>query len=298
MVSRQSRNAKRGCAKADLTFSSRSPALIPQPDDWASHLSISGFLFLPLASNYQPPEELAAFLNAGPPPVYIGFGSIVVDNPDALTKLIFEAVSKSGVRALVSKGWGSLGNRDMSIPENVFMLGNCPHDWLFPRVSCVVHHGGAGTMAAGIAAGKPTVIVPFFGDQPFWGDMVARAGAGPAPIPYKKLTAERLSAAITEALQPAMTERAVQLGALINKETGAETATSLFYSHLPLRRMHCSLSPNRLAVWRISKTNIRLSAMAAAVLAREGLLQLDDLRLYSSHNLRVRTFNANYSFSS
>jgi hypothetical protein len=170
----------------------------------------------------------------------------------------------------------------MSIPENVFMLGNCPHDWLFPRVSCVVHHGGAGTMAAGIAAGKPTVIVPFFGDQPFWGDMVARAGAGPAPIPYKKLTTERLAAALIEALQPAMTERAVELGALINQETGAETAVSSFYSHLPLRRMHCSISPSRLAVWRVSKTNIRLSAMAAAVLAREGVFDLDDLRLYSS----------------
>jgi len=189
------------------------------------------------------------------------------------------------VRALVSKGWGGLGSKDMSLPENVFMLDNCPHDWLFPRVSCVVHHGGAGTMAAGIAAGKPTIIVPFFGDQPFLGDMVARAGAGSAPIPHKKLTAKRLAAAINEALQPAMTERAVELGALINKETGAETAASLFYSHPPLRKMHCSVSPTLLAVWRVSKTDIRLSAMAAAVLAREGVFNIDDLRLYFLHTL-------------
>ncbi len=141
-------------------------------------------------------------------------------------------------------------------------------------------------MAAGIAAGKPTVIVPFFGDQPFWGDMIARAGAGPAPIPHKKLTAERLAAAIAEALQPAVTERAVELGALINKETGVETAASSFYAHLPLEKMYCSVSPSRLAVWRVSRTDIRLSAMAAVLLAREGVLELDDLRLYSTHTLR------------
>lgn len=91
--------------------------------------------------------------------MYIGFGSIVVDDPDAMTKLIFEAVGKTGQRALVSKGWGGLGGDDMGKPDNVFMLGNCPHDWLFQHVSCVVHHGGAGTMSAGIALGRPTLIV-------------------------------------------------------------------------------------------------------------------------------------------
>jgi UDP:flavonoid glycosyltransferase YjiC (YdhE family) len=257
----------------------RSPALIPKPKDWGSHLSVSGFFFLPLASTYKPPDDLVAFLNAGPPPVYIGFGSIIVDDPNALTTIILQAVTHAKVRALISKGWGGLGNTEIHLPENVFMLGNCPHDWLFPRVSCVVHHGGAGTMAAGIAAGKPTVIVPFFGDQPFWGDMVARAGAGPAPIPFKRLTAPRLASAIIEALQPAMTERAVELGSLINQEKGAETAASLFYSQLPLAKMHCSVCPDRIAVWRVSKTDIRLSAMTAAVLGREGLLDFDRLKL-------------------
>lgn len=115
-----------------------------------------------MASSFTPGPDLQDFLNAGPPPVYIGFGSIVVDDPDGMTKLIFEAVKKSGQRALVSKGWGGFGADD--IPDGIFMLGNVPHDWLFKRVSCVVHHGGAGTMAAGIALGKPTCIVPFFGD--------------------------------------------------------------------------------------------------------------------------------------
>lgn len=132
----------------------RSPALIPKPDDWGNHISISGFYFLSLASNYQPDSDLAEFLASGPPPVYIGFGSIVVDDPNAMTKMIFEAVRKTGQRALVSKGWGGLGGDELDKPEGVFMLGNCPHDWLFQHVSAVVHHGGAGTTAAGIALGK------------------------------------------------------------------------------------------------------------------------------------------------
>jgi UDP:flavonoid glycosyltransferase YjiC (YdhE family) len=133
-----------------------SPALIPKPKDWGSHISISGFYFLNLASNYTPAPDLQAFLDAGPPPVYIGFGSIVLDDPNAMTELIFEATKKTGQRVLLSKGWGGMGADELQArtPDSVFMLGNVPHDWLFKRVSCVVHHGGAGTTAAGISAGK------------------------------------------------------------------------------------------------------------------------------------------------
>ena len=171
--------------------------MIPKPNDWGRHIDVAGFYFLNLASSYTPDPELEAFLRDGPPPVYIGFGSIVVDDPNAMTEMIFEAVKLSGVRALVSKGWGGLGADDLGKPDEVYMLGNVPHDWLFEHVSSVVHHGGAGTTAAGIKAGKPTIVVPFFGDQPFWGAMIARANAGPDPIPYKQLTAEKLAEAIT-----------------------------------------------------------------------------------------------------
>ena len=99
-------------------------------------------MYLDLADSFKPPESLTKFLEAGEPPVYIGFGSIVVDDPDKFTALIFEAVTKIGVRALVSKGWGGLGTGN--VPDSVYMLENTPHDWLFPRVSAVVHHGGAG----------------------------------------------------------------------------------------------------------------------------------------------------------
>ncbi|KAJ3268223.1 hypothetical protein HDV01_003261, partial [Terramyces sp. JEL0728] len=171
-----------------------SPNLIQKPKDWGSHIDVCGFFFLDLASNYAPPADLVAFLNAGPPPVYIGFGSIVVDDPDKLTKLIFSAVEKAGVRAIVSKGWGGLGTDN--VPSNIYMIGNCPHDWLFTKVSAVCHHGGAGTTATGLLKGKPTIVVPFFGDQPFWGAMIARMKVGPEPIHNKKLNADNLAEAL------------------------------------------------------------------------------------------------------
>ena len=248
--------------------------------DWGSHISISGFYFLPLAANYEPEQELLDFLGTGPPPVYIGFGSIVVDDPNAMTRIIFEAVKKSGQRALVSKGWGGLGTDTLGKPEAVFMLGNVPHDWLFNHVSCVVHHGGAGTTAAGIAMGKPTVIVPFFGDQPFWGAMVAKAGAGPTPISSKALTSENLAAAIKKALEPSTSERAMELGARIAAEKGCDSGAKTFHDMLQVETLRCSLSPNRAAVWRVKRTDIRLSGFAATTLGNEGLLDFSDLRLY------------------
>ena len=265
-----------------------SPALIPKPKDWGPNISVSGFYFLSLASTFTPDPDLLDFLDAGPPPVYIGFGSIVVDDPDAMTTMIFNAVKKARVRALVSQGWGGLGKGDISVPEAVFMLGNVPHDWLFKRVSCVVHHGGAGTTAAGIALGRPTVIVPFFGDQPFWGAMVARAGAGPLPVPYKRLTADILAASIVEALQLAVQGQAATLASRIEQEKGTENGARFFHSQLNVDSLRCSLAPNRVAVWRVRRTEVRLSALAAMVLSNEGLLNFDDLKLY-----RPREYNTN-----
>ncbi|KAJ4991010.1 glycosyltransferase family 28 domain-containing protein [Stagonosporopsis vannaccii] len=256
-----------------------SPALIPKPSDWSHHISIAGFYFLDLAQNYTPEPALAAFLDAGEPPVYIGFGSIVVDDPNAMTKMIMDAVKITGRRALVSKGWGGLGADELGIPEGVFMLGNCPHDWLFKRVSAVVHHGGAGTTAAGIAAGRPTVVVPFFGDQPFWGAMVARAGAGPDPVPYKDLTAEKLAESIGKALEPQSLERAQELCNKIKQENGSQSGAQSFHQLLNYDDLRCAVAPDRPAVWRVKRTQVKLSAKAATVLAQEGELDFKELKL-------------------
>ncbi|THW29042.1 UDP-Glycosyltransferase/glycogen phosphorylase [Aureobasidium pullulans] len=264
-----------------------SPALIPKPKDWGNQISISGFYFLSLASNFTPPADLKAFLDAGPPPIYIGFGSIVLDDPNGMTKLIFDAVRKTGQRALVSKGWGGFGADELGIPEGVFMLGNVPHDWLFKHVSCVVHHGGAGTTAAGIACGVSTVIVPFFGDQPFWGAMVAKAGAGPDPINHKDLTADNLAEAINKALEPATRERAQDLANSISHEKGTESGAQSFHQFLEVDKLRCSIAPSKAAVWRLKRTEVRLSALAATTLATEGLLDFKDLKLY-----RAREYEA------
>ena len=259
-----------------------SPALIPKPADWAKYIDISGFFFLNLSTNYTPPKDLADYLAAGEPPVYIGFGSIVVDDPNAMTKMIFDAVKKTGHRALVSKGWGGLGADELGVPEGVFMIGNCPHDWLFQHVSAVVHHGGAGTTAAGILAGRPTVVVPFFGDQPFWGSMTARAGAGPAPIAYKNLDADKLAHSILEALKPESLDRAKELSTKIKAERGTEAGADSFHKQLHMSNLRCSLDPTRVAVWRVKRTDIRLSTLSATVLGTEGLLDFSDLKLYRS----------------
>lgn len=259
-----------------------SQALISKPKDWGQHISISGFYFLNLASNYTPEPDLQAFLDAGPPPVYIGFGSIVLDDPNGMTQLIFEAVQKTGQRALVSKGWGGVGADELGIPEGVFMLGNVPHDWLFKHVSCVVHHGGAGTTAAGITAGRPTLIVPFFGDQPFWGSMIARAGAGPEPIPHKQLTADKLAEGITTCLKPGSQERAQEMADKIASERGSDVGAQSFHQYLDVDKLRCNLSPSRIAVWRLKRTDVRLSALAACTLANEGLLDFNEVKLLRS----------------
>lgn len=264
-----------------------SPSLIPKPADWGPEIDISGFVFLDLASSFKPPETLTNFLEAGKPPVYIGFGSIVVDDPDRFTSMIFEAIEKAGVRALVSKGWGGLGDEG-NVPENVYMLENTPHDWLFPCVSAVVHHGGAGTTAIGLKCGKPTMIVPFFGDQPFWGAMVSRAGAGAQEaIPYKRLTVDKLAEGIKQCLSPEAKTAAEKLAEDIAEEgDGAKNAVESFHRHLPMRGEHsmrCSILPDHVAVWTLKHSILRLSALAADLLIETKKTKWQDLRLVRHH---------------
>ena len=260
-----------------------SRSLIPKPADWGPNIDIAGYVFLDRPSSFEPPQALAHFLNAGGPPIYIGFGSVIVDDPEKLTSLIFEAVEKAGVRALVSKGWGGLGNEG-NTPDHIYMLEDTPHDWLFPRVSALVHHGGAGTTAIGLKCGKPTVIVPFCSDQAFWGAMVAKAGAGAErAIPYKELSADALAEGIKQCLTLEAKEAADRIAKSIAEEgDGAKNVVELFHRHLPLRgnqSMRCSILHDRVAVWRLKGSNLKLSALAAEFLIEQKEIQWKDLTL-------------------
>jgi UDP:flavonoid glycosyltransferase YjiC (YdhE family) len=258
-----------------------SPGLVPKPKDWGPEIDIAGFVFLDLASTFDPPEALVKFIEAGDPPIYIGFGSIVVDDPDHFTQMIYKGVEAAGVRALVSKGWGGLGDDD--VPDNIFLLDNTPHDWLFPRVRAVVHHGGAGTTAIGLKCGKPTMVVPFFGDQFFWGNMIGKAGAGPMPTPYKNLTEENLAEGIKQLLSKEAQAAARGIANDIKEEgDGAHNAVKSFHRCLSGRGQHlmrCTFLTNRLAIWSLKKTNIRLSALAADILVTKKEIHWKQLRL-------------------
>jgi hypothetical protein len=176
------------------------------------------------------------------------------------------------------RGWGGLGGD--TVPENIFLLGNVPHDWLFKQVSAVVHHGGAGTTAIGLRLGKPTVIVPFFGDQAFWARMVYAAGAGPQPQPFKTLTAAKLAHAIRVALAPEATAAAAKLAERMGHESGVSTAAESFHRMLPLKQMRCSMFQKKLAVWKVRRTNIRISSYVAIVLLEHKIIKAKDLKPY------------------
>jgi UDP:flavonoid glycosyltransferase YjiC (YdhE family) len=214
-----------------LKLYSYSTHILPIPPDWDETTQVTGYWFLD-RGEWQPPEPLLHFLSNGPAPVYVGFGSVVAD-AERLTRIVLQAGQIAKQRMVLSTGWGGLVHVNGSM--NVFTLDTAPHDWLFPRMEAVVHHGGAGTTAAGLRAGKPTVICPFSGDQPFWGRRVAALGAGPAIIPQKHLTAERLAEAIIEAVNnPIMHKQANELGERIRQEDGVGKAVEVIEDYVEL----------------------------------------------------------------
>ncbi len=203
----------------------------PRPIDWPAHVYNTGYWFLDQGADWTPPTDLQRFLAAGAPPVYVGFGSMAGRNPQRLTRIVIEALQRANVRGLIATGWGGMNAGDL--PGSIFALEQAPHDWLLPRVAAVVHHGGAGTTAAGLRAGRPTVICSFFADQPYWGQRVHALGVGPKSIPQKRLTAEGLTAAIVEVTRDqAMRGRAAELGARISKEDGIGNAVALLEREL------------------------------------------------------------------
>lgn len=208
-----------------------SPLVIPTPADWSASSVATGYWFLDHPGDWQPSAALVRFLAAGPPPVYVGFGSMIGRDPARTTAIVLAALRRAGQRGVLARGWGGLDAGDVG--DDMCVVDAVPHDWLFPRVAATVHHGGAGTTAAALRAGVPSVICPFFGDQPFWGRRIHALGVGPEPMPQKDLTVARLGDAIHRAATDReMRCRAADLGAAIRAENGVERAVGIINARL------------------------------------------------------------------
>lgn len=198
-----------------------SPLLIPPDPKWNEDTVVTGFWFDKIDEGWQPPAPLADFLQKYPASVYIGFGSMSTKNPEATMKIMVDALRQSGQAGIIYSGWAGL--RANELPDNILLIDGAPHDWLFPRMAAVVHHGGAGTTAAALRAGVPATIVSHMADQPYWGRRVYELGVGAKPIPRHELSTERLAAAITEMVSsPEMKAKAAALGERIRQEKGVE----------------------------------------------------------------------------
>ncbi len=207
-----------------------SPLIMPRPARWGENIHMTGYWLDRREQSVTPEPGLEAFLAQGDRPVYIGFGSMTSGDMGETLGIVMDALSLSGVRAVLSRGWGGA---EIPAQEGVYVTDFVPHDWLFPRVSAVVHHGGAGTTAAGILAGRPTLVVPFGGDQPFWASRVRALGIGPRPVPRDRLTAERLARALEELTQTARYRVAArELGERLRLENGEVIAANIIEHEL------------------------------------------------------------------
>jgi sterol 3beta-glucosyltransferase len=210
-----------------------SPSVLPVSEDLPKHVSITGYWFLDPHPNWQPDPALTEFLKSTPKPIYIGFGSMgnPAKNQDT-ANIILETIARTGIRVVLSAGWSGLGT-DRPLPENVFLIKDTPHRWLFPQMAAIVHHGGAGTTGAALSAGVPSLVIPHFGDQYYWGKRVAELGVGPKPIARKKLTAEQFATALSTMLHDSgMRERAASLGAKITADDGVNQAVQIIRKYI------------------------------------------------------------------
>lgn len=202
-----------------------SPQVVAKPDDWPAREQVTGYWFTPPANDWNPPEALAQFLSAGPAPVYVGFGSMPAADAEKQTAIVTEALRQSGHRGILASGWGGLKAGTGS--DSIYRLDSAPHSWLFPRCSAVVHHGGAGTTHEGLRWGRPSILCPLGMDQPFWGRRVQHLGVGPAPLPQKRLSAEKLARALEDAHRPAIISRAQEIGELLRAEQGTQQGAEI-----------------------------------------------------------------------
>ncbi|OXM55237.1 glycosyl transferase [Amycolatopsis thailandensis] len=194
-----------------------SDAVVPRPKDWPARVHVTGYWFLDTPAEWRPEPRLRDFLAAGPPPVYVGFGSMRPSEAERTFAAVRTALRRVGLRGLLAA--------DVESEDDLLAIQDVPHEWLFPRTAAVVHHGGAGTTAAALRAGVPALVCPVFSDQPYWGDRVSRLGAGPRPLPLRELTADALTARLLELSGNLLFRRGAQyVGARLREEDGVARA--------------------------------------------------------------------------
>ncbi len=199
-----------------------SPTVLPRPADWRPQLRVAGYWWPHTCPHWTAPALVADFLSSGPTPVFIGFGSMMPGNQEQLSEIASHALRQAGLRGVVQSGWAGLS----VINDDVITIGSLPHDWLLPRMAAMVHHAGAGTTGAGLRAGVPAVPVPVLTDQPWWASRLVQLGVSPWVLPHSQLTANRLSAAMTQATSdPRFARRAAELAIRLAGEDGAGAVT-------------------------------------------------------------------------
>jgi sterol 3beta-glucosyltransferase len=198
-----------------------SPQVVPRPRDWRPGLGVCGYWW-PYDGEARLPDAVRAFLDAGPPPVFVGLGSATVPDADRLSRQVVAALRKAGLRGVIQSGWGGL----TADGDDMLTIGEMPHSVLFPRMAAVVHHAGAGTTAAGLRAGVPAVPLPIQFDEGFWAARLVRLGVAPAAVPLRGLSVNALAGALRQATRdPGFTERAKELGERIRAEDGVAPVT-------------------------------------------------------------------------
>ncbi|CAF3948860.1 unnamed protein product [Adineta steineri] len=275
-----------------------SPSLVPKPSDWPFYIDVSGYFFLNLGKNYKtPPDDLLAFLGLQTNlnnhidetslPIFIGFGSIIGHDSHRLLDIILKSLMQTGYRALLS-GFDIDSNH---LPKNILKIDDIPHDWLFQYVSAVCHHGGAGTTAAALRAGKPCITIPFFGDQFLWGHIVERSCAGPPPLPAKDVTVEKLVEAFKYVHKPTTQIAAKRLQEAILLEDGCKAAVHSFHANLPISQMQSDLESTYAACFRLDEFNLQVSRPVAEVLLSAGVVAESQFRYHSTREWKLTHHN-------
>lgn len=214
-----------------------SQTLLPRSSEWPGNVEVTGYWHYDTPSAWTPPAALAEFLSKGPAPIYIGFGSMLIDDPKGAAEIALAALERIGARGVLSAGWGGLTSDNL--PENVFAINEAPHDWLFPKMAAIVHHCGAGTTGAALRAGKPSVCTPFIADQFFWAERLCKLGVAPKAVPNASWNVSKLGAAMETALNDtAMRARAEQIGAVVRAEDGLGRAVVVIEMAGAEQRVH------------------------------------------------------------